>query len=177
VARLDARYRAARETATKRLSAIAARASQARYDALLAKVALCQERETAQDAGRALPEEASADLETRWTAVENFPDAWNARMHARFRADAGKTPDADLPDLLLKLEADLGIESPAEFAAARQRLKLLALKAAMEDRQGAARPSAADIERRLLDAAATPRPDKVSRERLEKIVAAVRRKA
>jgi hypothetical protein len=48
-----------------------------------------------------------------------------------------------------------------------------ALKFAMENR----RPSAttpADIERWLLEAAATPRPDALSRARLEKIIAAVR---
>jgi hypothetical protein len=46
-----------------------------------------------------------------------------------------------------------------------------ALKDAMEGRRaGASTP--ADIERRLLDAAATPRPDEASRKRLEKIIAA-----
>jgi hypothetical protein len=175
--KLDARYRAAREAATKSLGAIAARASQARYDALLAKMELCHEREAAQDAGRAMTHEETADLEARWNAVENLPDAWNARLEARFRAAAGETPRASLPDLLLDIEVALGIESPAEFSAARQRLKLLALKAAMEDRHAPAATSAAEIERRLLDAAAAPRPDEMSRERLAKIVAAVRRKA
>jgi hypothetical protein len=48
-----------------------------------------------------------------------------------------------------------------------------ALKDAMEGRRaGVSTP--ADIERWLLDAAAAPRPDEVSRERLEKIIAAVR---
>ena len=176
-AKLDARYRGAREAATKSLGAIAARASQARYDALLAKMELCREREAAQDAGPAMTDEETADLETRWNAVENLPDAWNARLEARFRAAAGETPRAGLPDLLLDLEVALGIESPAEFSAARQRLKLLALKAAMEGRQAPAATSAAEIERRLLDTAAAPRPDEMSRERLAKIVAVVRRKA
>ena len=48
-----------------------------------------------------------------------------------------------------------------------------ALKFAMENR----RPSPttpADIERWMLEAAATPRPDEPSRARLEKIIAAVR---
>ena len=176
--RLDARYRGARDAATKRLGEIAARASQARFDALVAMIELCHEREATQDSGRVLTEEQASDLEARWNAVENLPDAWKARLEARFRSDADKAPGAGLADLLLNLEVDLGIESPAEFSAVRQRLKLLALKAAMEGRQAAATAaSAADIERRLLDAATTPRPDEVSRERMGKIIAAVRRKA
>jgi hypothetical protein len=178
-ARLDARYRAAREIATKRLTAIATRASQARFDALIAMMALCHERETAQDAGRTLTDEEAADLEARWKDIEDIPETWKPRLEARFRSDAGEASGGkSLPDVLLDLEAALGIESPAEFAAARQRLKLLALKAAMEGRQAApSAPAAAEIERRLLDAAATPRPDETSRERLGKIIGAVRRRA
>ena len=78
-----------------------------------------------------------------------------------------------LPDILLNLEVACGIESPDEFLAARQNLKLRALKSAMEGRQTTS-TTPADIERWLLDAAATPRPDQVSRERLAKIIAAVR---
>jgi len=47
------------------------------------------------------------------------------------------------------------------------------LKNAMEARRPAV-TTAADIERWLLDAAATPHPDAVSRERLANIIAAVR---
>jgi hypothetical protein len=178
VGKLDARYRGARDAATRRLGDLATHAAQARYDALIAKMALCHEREAARDSGSPLTEEQASDLEARWNAVENLPDAWKAGLEARFRSDADKTPGAGLPDLLLNLEVDLGIESPAEFSAARQRLKLLALKAAMEGRQAAATTaSAADIERRLLDVASTPRLDETSRERLGKIIAAVRRKA
>ena len=175
--KLDARYRAAREAATRRIGELAARAAQARYEALVAKMELCREREEAQDSGRALTEEQASALQDRWNAVENLPEAWKAGLDARFRDDADKAPSKSLPDLLLDLEVALGIDSPAEFSAARQRLKLLALKAAMEGRQPAAALSAAEIERRLLDAAATPRPDEISRERLVKIIAAMRRKA
>jgi hypothetical protein len=48
-----------------------------------------------------------------------------------------------------------------------------ALKIAMEDRRASV-TTPADIERWLLEAAATPRPDDVSRARLEKIIAAAR---
>ncbi|HKA57325.1 MAG TPA: hypothetical protein VKD28_01815, partial [Gemmatimonadales bacterium] len=173
----EGRYRDARDAATRRLGELAAHAAQARYDALIAKMELCREREAARDAGRVMTDEETAELEARWNAVDDLPDTWNARVEARFRADTNEAPRTGLPDLLLDLEATLGIESPAEFSAARQRLKLLALKAAMESRQAAAATSAAEIERRLLDAAATPRPDEVSRKRLAKIVAAVRGRA
>ncbi|MGC2520910.1 MAG: DUF349 domain-containing protein [Burkholderiales bacterium] len=176
-ARLDARYRAARDAATKRLGDIADHAAQARFDALIATMALCHEREAAG--------EVTPDLEARWSAIENLPDDWKPGMEARLRgigaskADpqsgprSGMDPDAGLPDTLLNLEVACGIDTPSEFMAARQRLKMRALKNAMEGRQaGVTTP--ADIERWLLDAAATPHPDEASRKRLEKIIAAVR---
>ena len=174
---LDARYRAARDAATRRLSEIAAHAAEARFDALIATMRLCHEREAAG--------EVTPDLEARWSAAENLPDPWKPGMEARFRgistpkADpksgprSGMGSDAGLPVTLLNLEVACGIDTPREFTAARQQLKMHALKYAMEGRRaGATTP--ADIERWLLDAAATPSPDEVSRGRLEKIIAAVR---
>ena len=160
---LEARYRAARDAATKRLHDIADHAAQARFDALIAAVRLCDEREAAG--------EAAPDLEARWSALENLPAAWKAAMEARWRAAARK--GESLPDTLLNLEVACGIDSPAEFTAARRQLKMNALKFAMENRRASA-ATPADIERWLLEAAATPRPDETSRSRLEKIVAAVR---
>src|SRR5262245_6740493 len=196
--RLDARYRAAREAATKRLGEIAARASQARFDALIGMMELCREREAAEDSGRVLTEEQASELEARWKAVEDIPESWKARLEARFRGTglsqaasassvpqpgssvnkrsgktAGESSGESLPDTLLNLEIACGVDSPAEFLAARQQLKLRALKTAMEGRQAAV-TTPADIERWLLDAASTPRPDEVSLERMRKIIAAVR---
>lgn len=164
-ARLDARYRAARDAASRRLAELAASAAQARFDALIAATALCHEIETS----GAPP----ADAEARWNAVENLPDAWKTRLEARFRGAGSPSPSESLPDLLLKLEIACGIDSPAEFLAERQRMKLLALKHAMENRRSAA-STPQDLERWLLDAAATPRPDESSRARLAAIIAAVR---
>jgi hypothetical protein len=174
---LEARYRAARDAAARRLRDIADHAAHSRFDALIAAMALCREREAA---GEVAPE-----LEARWSAVENLPDAWKPAMEARFRGVAAPKPkpqsgprsgtssDAGLPDTLLNLEVACGVDTPSEFLAARQQLKMRALKDAMEGRRaGVTTP--AEIERWLLDAAATPRPDEASRERLEKIIAAVR---
>jgi len=165
VARLEARYRAARDAATQRIGELAAHAQQARFDALLAAVSLCRERESAGN--------ASGDLDARWNAITSLPDAWKNKLAARFSAKSDATTNVELPDTLLNLEAACSIESPPEFQAARQRLKILALKTAMEGRQAVA-TTPADIERWLLAAAASPRPDDVSQQRLEKIIAAVR---
>src|SRR4051794_31565761 len=162
-ARLEARFRSARESASKRLRELAERAAQAKYDALLVAMRLCEERETSPD---------SAELESRWSALADLPAGWKTAMDARFQGKSAAKPQA-LPETLLNLEVGLGLDSPPEFEAARRQLKMNALKSAMETR----RPSAttpADIERWLLDASATPRPDALSRARLEKIVAAVR---
>ena len=185
-AKLDARYRAARDAVTRRLGELAAVASQARYDALIAKMALCDERERlldAEDSNGTVPEDVAVSLEARWNAIEDFPEAWRSKLDARFAgvglsaaapaAKSGKSAAETLPDLLLNLEVSCGLESPAEFQADRQLLKLRALKDAMEGRQNTA-TTASDIERWLLDAAAYARPDETSRERLAKIVAAVR---
>lgn len=185
MAKLEARYRAAREAASKRIAEIATHAAQARYDALIAAMELCREREAAADATSANDEQQAA-LQTRWTALEHLPAAWTTRLQARFNgepvaaamektAKGAKPVPVSLQELLLSLEVALGIDSPAEFVAERQRLKMLALKAAMEARQTST-TSPADIERWMLDAAAAPRPDEVSRGRLQKIIAAVRRR-
>ncbi len=176
-AKLDARYRAARDAAARRISELALHAEQARYDALLAKIALCHEREALAAPGPALSAEQTADLETRWNAVAHLPETWKSRIDARFQGHAKESekPGASLQDTLLNLEVACGIDTPEEFLAARQHLKIRALKNAMEGRQNSA-TTPAEIERWMLEAAASARPDETSRERLAKIIAAVRRR-
>ena len=157
--------RAAREAASKRQREIAEHAARARFDALIAAMRLCDEREAAA--------EPSPDLEARWSALADLPAPWKAAMDVRLRGAAAAKREP-LPDTLLNLELACGIDSPAEFAAARRQLKMQALKIAMENRRPDGGASAADIERWLLDAASTPRPDESSRARLERIIAAVR---
>jgi hypothetical protein len=166
-ARLDARYRAACDAARKRLRDIAEHAAKARFEALAAAMRLCDAREAA---GEVTPE-----LQAGWDALEDLPPAWKSAVEARFRGAAASKPQA-LADTLLNLEVACGIDSPSEFMAARRHLKMQALKIAMENR----RPSVAtpaDIERWLLEAAATPSPDEGSRARLQKIIAAARETA
>ena len=163
-AKLEARYRAARDAASKRLREIADHAAQARYDSLITAMRLCDEREAAA--------EPAPELEARWSALEGLPANWRSAMEARWRCAVADKPQP-LPDTLLNLEVACNIDSPPEFTAARRQLKMNALKFAMENRRTSA-STPADIERWLLEAAATPRPDEVSRARLEKIIAAVR---
>ena len=173
--KLDARYRAARDAASKRIGELSMQAEQARYDALLAKLTLCEEREHL--FGEGAPDMAqAADLEDRWNAVAHFPDAWKKKLDARFAGLAVQDKNArGIVGTLLDLEMALGVDSPAAFTAERQMQKIRALKTAMEGRQ-AVTIAPADIERWLIDAAATPNPDTLSRERLQKIVAVVRRR-
>ena len=162
-ARLEARFREARDSVNKRLRAIAERAALARYDALIAAMRICDEREAGGD---------SPDLESRWNALTDLPAAWKTAMDARFHGTSAAKPQA-LPGTLLSLEAALSLDSPPEFEAARRQMKMNALKFAMENRRPDAGASPADIERWLLAACSTPRPDETSRARLDKIIAAI----
>ena len=177
-AKLDARYRAARDAANKRIADLTLHAEQARYDALLAAMALCEELEAAAEPG----DSQKADLQTRWDMIENLPAAWKAKLELRFQGKApspvpktGKNAGDALQETLLNLEVGCGINSPEEFQAARQYLKIRALKEAMEGRKTTV-TTPADIERWMLEAATWPRPDGASSERLAKIIAAVRRR-
>ena len=142
-AKLDARYRAARDAANRRLSELATHAAQARYDALIAALALCHEREILQNAGDTVTDAQTAALQIRWSAIEHLPETWKVRLEARFDGSPPAAPIAKteknatetLPDILLNLEVACGIDSPTEFLAARQHLKIRALKNAMEGRQ------------------------------------------
>ncbi len=172
-AKLDAKYRAASDAASKRISELAQHAEQARYNALIAAMALCSEREAG-----ATDADQSAAQESRWNDLGDLPAAWKTRLQTRFQGNAEAKPGKKaetLEDVLLNLEVACSLDSPADFLAARQRLKILALKTAMEGRQTTVTTSA-DIERWMLDAAASARPDALSSERLAKIIAAVRRR-
>lgn len=176
-AKLDARYRAARDAVDMRLRGLAVSASQARFDALIAALALCCERESLQNLNGTLSVEQSSDLNARWDSIANLPDAWKAQMSARFR-DTGandNSTDATTLEALLNLEIACGIESPSEFLAARQQLKIRALKTALEGRQIS--QVSMDREGWLLIVAAHPYLDEQSGNRLAKAITAIRQEA
>jgi len=171
-AKLDGNFRAARDTAQQYLAGSGKRIWHATCDALAAKLALCEEIESAPPA---------EDVETRWQGTAALPAPWEQALQARFqaaregasRAGAVQTSPDAINAVLLQLEAALNIESPAPFQAARRELKLRAMKNAMEARQSVS-VSAADIDRWLAEAFGFVRTDEVSRQRLAKIVAALR---
>ncbi len=172
-AKLEAAFRAARDTAQQYLAGSAKRSWHTTCDALAAKLALCESAESAVATG----EDDQAQWQMQWQAAAALPPAWEKALQARFKAAIEKTSAATAADTvsarLLKLEAALNVESPGSLQAARRELKLRALKEAMEGRQ-AAGTTAANIDKWLGEAFGFARADETSRRRLEKIVAALR---
>ncbi len=165
-AQLGKRYREARENARRHIDGLAHHRWREQLKTLQAKIALCAVRETNPD--------VADDWETRWSAIPQLPEGWEAPIHRRFQ---GMAPEAaqSMPDLLLQLEAACVLPSPAAFEAARAALKMRALKAAMESRQTLT-ANRTDIERWLIEAAAQPHPDTQSAQRLAAIVEAIKGK-
>jgi len=176
-ARLESRYRSARDQALEHVAGSAQRSWNRTCDALLAKLACCAELESA-DA--AMSSEV-ADLATRWADLSSLPPRWEQALQARYAAagkalgDAGEAPRADaLDQLLLQLESSLDIPSPEAFQMARRTLKLLAMKNAMEGRRSAV-PAPPDLEGMLVAAFGQAHPAAAQSQRLEAVVAALRR--
>ncbi len=179
-AKLDAKFRTARDTAQQYLAGSAKRGWHNVCDALDAKLALCVEVESA-----AVPDDVSA----RWAALPALPTVWEKALSARLAAapNAQTSKDADIDEELeeerletaamqiLQLEAALDLDSPPAFQAARRDLKLRAMKAAIEARQSVTITNA-DIERLLGDVIAQPRMDATSIGRINNILAAIRNK-
>ncbi len=179
-AKLDAKFRTARDTAQQYLAGSAKRGWHNVCDALDAKLALCVEVEAAQ-----VPDDVSA----RWAALPALPTVWEKALSARLSEaqNPQTTEDADIDEELeeerletaamqiLQLEAALEMDSPPAFQAARRDLKLRAMKAAIEARQSVTM-SNADIERLLGDVIARPKMDATSIGRINSILAAIRNK-
>jgi hypothetical protein len=171
-ARLDASFRAARDTAQQHLAGSANRIWHGHCDTLAVKLAMCAEIESAPPA---------EDIERRWQSAVALPGSWEKALQTRFKAALGNpgstattqtSPEA-INTVLLQLEASLNVESPPAFQATRRELKLRAMKNALEGRKSA-EVSAADIDRWLAEAFGWVRVDEVSRQRLLKIRAALR---
>ena len=150
---VQARFRAAWAAALQRLGAIAAERWQAECDALLARLALCAQREAGAtdsptSSATASPTD-STDLARRWAEAAALPDAlptaWAQALAQRWSGPVDASPNQPaawaLDDLLLQIELALNLPATPDQQAARRQLKLLALKAALEGR--AAAPAAA----------------------------------
>jgi DNA repair protein SbcC/Rad50 len=178
-AKLDQRYRAARDAAQQLLGNSGKLSWHMICDALTQKIALCEELE----GGNASRE----DIETRWQTETALPPVWVKALDARLAAHGAETADEEaedeyeddeeetspLEDALLQLESALNIESPPAYAGARRDLKLLAMKRAIEGRQVVS-IGKTDIEGWIAEVAATKALDPVSRERWRNIFATLR---
>ncbi len=176
-AKLEAKFRAARDAAQQFIAGSAKRGWHGICDALDAKRAICVEIETA-----TVPDDVTA----RWAAIAPLPPVWEKALSARLAAAQNKD-DAEVDEELeeerqeaaaaqiLQLEAALDLESPSAFQAARRDLKLRAMKAAIEARQSVTVTNA-DIERIVGEVAAEPRLDATSAGRINNILAALRNK-
>ena len=167
---LESRYRAARERAQEHIEGSARRSWQLACDALLAKLALCEELESGAP---------SADIEARWKILPALPALWEQALQARYKsggentdggnpANGGESPD----QLLLQLEAALEIPSPEAFQMGRRTLKLLAMKNAMEGQRPATSASP-DIEQMTAAALGYKHLSPDQRNRLRSIIAAL----
>lgn len=171
-ARLESRYRAAREQAQQHIAGSAQRSWQHTCDTLLAKLALCEELEAATP---------SADIEARWKNLPALPARWEQALQARYKTGcenpgAGNPANSGEPldQLLLQLESSLEIPSPPAFQPARQTLKLLAMKNAMEGRKSAAN-AMPDIETMAVSVLGYTHLSPDQRSRLQSIIAALRK--
>jgi hypothetical protein len=134
-AALDSRFGRAHDAVRRRLADSGRRDWQATCDALVAKLALCEDAERSDD-----PAAAKAGLDERWASLPALPAAWEqalvrraAAVGSNAAADSGLAPAND--ELLLQLEAAFDLSSPPEFQDARRQMKLQAMKAALEGRQ------------------------------------------
>ena len=171
-ARLESQFLSARSNARLLLATGAQRSWHATCDALLAKMALCEEFEQGSQSA-----EARATLEQRWAAQPSLPSAWEQAL-VRRASLAGAEPSrarsiASTDDLLLQLEAAFQVDSPAALATARRDLKLQAMKAALEGRQRSA-PAPLSPDALLAAALECSGLDGPQRERLARVIAAAR---
>ncbi len=164
---LDARLQEAHVAALKAFAVSGQGHWQALCDTLAAKLALCEERESAS---------ASQDeMNVRWATLTALPTAWERALAQRWAAPTAPGPLSEVAvnDLLLQLETALDMPATLERLAARRDLKLRAMKDALEGR-GA--PNL-DPARRAEWLAAVLRQSglqAVQRERLAELVATLR---
>jgi len=174
-AALDARFRRARDGLRQRLTEGAQRGWQATCDTLETKLALCEMLEgCTEDAA------AREDIAQRWSALPVLPELLEQTLAQRAGLPGAPARPLAAPikettdELLLQLETAWALASPPAFETARQMLKLQAMKAALETRRPAAPP--VTPEQRMVELLHRKALDAPQRERLGKVLAALRRR-
>ncbi|MBC7625541.1 MAG: DUF349 domain-containing protein [Aeromicrobium sp.] len=159
-AKIDAKYRTARDQARDLVAGSAKRSWSKVCDALDAKIALCVVKESGNP----------TNIDEDWATLTVLPAAWEAALNARRAATPVK---ADAALSMLKLEAAFDLASPPAFQAARQQMKLLAMKQAIEARQVVV-VSSADIARWVAESIGTPMADAAGNARLRAVLNGLR---
>ncbi|WP_088279630.1 DUF349 domain-containing protein [Ideonella sp. A 288] len=167
---IEARYREARAAAQARLADEATRRWHAQCDALAARLALCEKRESSSD--------GADDLASQWAALPPLPEALAQPLVERWAAPAGAGPMAgdDVDQCLLQLEAALDVPAPPAWQAARRQLKLQGLKDALEGRAGGAPDPAVQQGRWMASLLRQAGTTEAQRERLRALLAALRQR-
>ena len=131
-AALEARLQEAHAAVLAQLSAAAQRRWQAQCNTLVARLALCEERECVAGV-------ADEELAQRWATCDSVPGACGQALAQRWAGgvQAGPLPEAAFDDVLLQLEVLLALPASPEQQAARRALKLRAMKDALESRRAA----------------------------------------
>ena len=172
---LEARYREAR-AAAQRLLAEAGRARwQFGCDGLIARWQLCEMREGGASVSAAMAVEP-ADLARQWAELPSWPGPCDDALARRWVAPVGAVPvpQPELDGWLLALEVALDLPASPAQQAARQQLKLLALKNALEGRSpGNAAPQRSPLQS-LAAALGQAGLSGAQRERLQVLLAALR---
>ena len=164
VPRIDVAWRNAREVAQSHLAASAQRKWQVTVESVLARHALCEQRER---------DGTSPALDEAWSTQPPVPALWERALADRWAHPATPVGTDTVDQWLLQVEMALDMPSPEAFQAARREWKLRAMKAALESRQVAAEGAvgADDGFARLLG---QPGLAPVQRERFVAIVAVLR---
>lgn len=173
--KLSARLRDIKNQLQQLIKQLDQQTVEARFSALELALALCHEREAIDNSNDNA--ELIANLQKRWDANQSLPEHWKTALTSRFINNNSVAPhisETHLLNTLLILESACDIESPNEFMAARQQLKMTQLKQALE-RGKTTQLTAADIERSLLEVAALTQPNKQTSERLKKIIEALKK--
>ena len=181
-AKLEARFREALDIVRQHLAGSAQRKWQATCDCVTAKLMLCDEIESAEP----FAEAGILDIEARWAGLPAQSSPWDAVLRSRYEhgieqrrhanpavADTKNAKGELLDDLLLKLELELGIASPASAEGARRALKLLAMKNALEGNKSTV-PAPANFSKLTADAFGWRNTNADQRRRLEAVLAAIR---
>ncbi|MFY9328783.1 MAG: DUF349 domain-containing protein [Georgfuchsia sp.] len=175
-AKQESRFRDARDKVQQYLANSAQRKWHVMCDALVGKLALCDEIEALTSA---VPTDIT-DIEARWAALPALPTRWEQSLLGRLKASCENTPtpaNGDmLNDLLLQLETTLDIPSPDAFNAARRSLKLQWMKETMEGRRSA-NSTPADINEMIATVFGCMHYDVEQRHRLEAIIDVLRKSA